>query len=418
MNNTVKRNAIDVAIDMLSAFPSVTLNGARQVGKSTFAEQILSKMNGSIVSLDDENTFEAAEKNPIDFLRQNKEGLLVIDEIQRLPKLTLAIKREIDKHKRAGKFLLTGSSDILKMRQNPESLAGRTVDLDMYGFSQGELLGVKEDFVSKISDGLNFINYKSKYSKTDYSKMIYAGQYPEQSNRENARQKLYWYSGYIKHMLTKDLQDISGHLIPERLDEILRIIAANQAGSLVKGRIADKLSLSRSIITNYVDALETMNIIKTIPIYSRNLTKKVISYKKSIVLDTGLCMYLNGLNDKNISAIENMSIFGSQFEGFIIGELFRQKSWSALDYDIYYFRNTRGEEVDIVIELLDGSIILFEVKSSSTHKYESFRNIRKLADELGSRFRAGFVVTTSEDVQIGGKNMWSIPASLLWEIGL
>ncbi|MDR2799374.1 MAG: ATP-binding protein [Bifidobacteriaceae bacterium] len=417
MNNMIKRNTIDVAIDMLSAFPSVSLNGARQVGKSTFAGQIINKIGGEIVNLDDDNILVAAENDAVGFLRQYENSLLVIDEVQRFPRLTLAIKREIDRNRRSGRFLLTGSSNILKMRQNPESLAGRTVDIDMYGFSQGELSGVKEDFVKGVLEEKDLIKYKSCLTKKDYAKKLFAGQYPVQNQFRNNRQKSYWYNSYIKYLLTKDLKDISSHLIPERLNRILKIVAANQAGELVVGRIADKLTLRRGAIENYVNTLETMNIIETLPVYSSNLTSKVVFHKKSIVLDTGLCMYLNGLNNDNILAPQNIENFGGQFEGFIIGELLRQRVWSEIDYNLYYYRNIRKEEIDVIIELYDGRVILIEIKSSSTHKYDSFHNIKKLSKAFGSKFVAGFVMNTAEDVYSIGKNMWSVPASLLWEIG-
>jgi predicted AAA+ superfamily ATPase len=417
MNSLIPRNMIDTTIDMLSSFPSVMLRGARQVGKSTFAKQLVGKIGGGITNFDDFADFDLAKRDPIRFLRQYEDGLLVIDEAQRLPELTLAIKSEIDRNPRSGRFLLTGSSYITNLRKNPDSLAGRIINQNMYGFSQGELSGQKEDFLSRIVNGVDFRNYKSKLTKDDYAKKMFAGQYPKPLDFEtNLKKKKSWYNSYVSNLLVRDIRDISVHLSSERLNEIFKIVAANQSGELVKDRIANKLSLSVDSVANCLDALESLNIIKRIPVYSPNLTNRAVSFKKSIVLDSGLCMHLNKLNNKNILNSNNLTSFGNHIEAFIISELFKQKEWSDIDYSIYHFRDSKGLEVDTIVELQDGSIVLFEIKATSTHKPENFRNIRRLAEKIGSRFRAGFVVSTAEDVKLAGENMWYIPASLLWEL--
>ncbi|MDR2799475.1 MAG: AAA family ATPase [Bifidobacteriaceae bacterium] len=417
MVKEVKRNMLQEAIDVLSVSPSATLLGARQVGKSTFANQLLGVLDGKIVNLEDDYIMAYAIRDTGGFLKQNDNGLLVIDEVQRLPKLTLAIKREIDKNKRPGKFLLTGSSNIMRMRKNPESLAGRTINLKMYGFSQGELLGIKEDFVSDIDNGKDIRNFKSLLTKKDYAKKMFAGQYPEQYDNFAETQKYRWFESYISNILNRDLSFISGQLVPERVYEILKIVSANQAGELVKGRIGGSLEIPRNSVSNYIDTLETLGLIATIPVYSRNLTKKAIQYKKSIVLDSALCMYLNTLNTNKILDPKNLTIFGHLFEGFIISEILKQKEWSKKRYNLYHYRNARGEEIDLIIELDDGSLILMEIKGTSTHRYDDFKNIFKLKNELGDKVIAGFVVNTSDSVQAAGDNCWFIPASLLWEVG-
>jgi predicted AAA+ superfamily ATPase len=127
-------------------------------------------------------------------------------------------------------------------------------------------------------------------------------------------------------------------------------------------------------------------------------------------------MFLNGFNNVNILDPNNLSNFGNHFEAFIIGELLKQKEWSDNFYNVYHFRDKDGLEVDTIIETQDGSIILIEIKSTLTHRPENFKGIRKLAKIFGSKLKAGFVISMAPDVYPAGKNMWHIPASLIWDL--
>lgn len=416
MPDLVPRNLLGFGRDALSAFPVAVVQGARQVGKSTFAGMLLAGRPAREFTLDDSQTADAARNDPQGFIEQFPGHTVLIDELQRQPELLLAIKASVDRDRRPGRFILTGSSDLLRLDRTPDSLAGRAVTLRLHGFSQGELTGTTDDFVTTFLDGWSPAGASTIWTRDGYADAVAVGGYPE-LRRIPPRIRRSWIDSYLERIIQRDVQDVLAMTRPERLRSVLTPIASNQAGELVKARLATHAGLPATSITSYLDVLQTMYLIELVPPWTPNLTRREIGRAKAIVADSAMATRLAGLTSGQLAALTGADHLGGLLEGFVVSELLKQQTWSATDYRLFHYRDRNGLEVDIVLELEDGSIIGIEVKSSRTVKGEHFSGLRALQDKVGARFRGGFVVAMATSGLQHGPGLWGIPIDSLWTAG-
>lgn len=416
VNGLIRRHLFPRAEELLEVFPAVVVQGARQVGKSTFAQMLTVGRAHVSVSLDDVDVADAARLDPRAFVTQAGSGTLVIDEVQREPALLLAVKSAIDSDRRPGRFIMTGSSDLLRLSRTPDSLAGRAVTIDLHGLSQGELAEHPDDFAAWVGRdwGTEPTKVRSSWSRTDYAHMLTRGGYPEVRDL-SGRLRAVWFDSYLDRLLTRDVYDVSRGLSSDRLSAVLRLVAANQGGELVPTRLADALSIPKSTISTYLSALSTLYLTNDLPPWGANLTKREIGRHKVAVADSGLATWIARLHTTALEALTAATAFGAQLEAFVAGELAKQRGWSAEEYDLYHFRDRNGLEVDLVIEYGDGRVFLIEVKASSTYRSDHIRGIRQLAERLGDRFIGGAVLGLSTESRQLAQGIWGLPISALWE---
>ncbi|SEE22018.1 ATP-binding protein [Ruania alba] len=414
MKPLIPRHLLATGRDLLDTFPAVVVQGARQVGKSTFAQMLAADRAHAQVALDDVDTQEASQIDPRAFVTQAGDGLLIIDEIQRDPSLLLAIKSAIDTDRRPGRFLLTGSSDLLRLSRTPDSLAGRAVTLDLHGLSQGEILGQRDDFAAWVHASAGKLGgADSPWDREDYVAAIVRGSFPE-LQLLNARHRGVWLDSYLDRLLTRDVGDVSRGLSSDRLDAVLRLVAANQGGELVPARLASELSIPRSSISAYLSALSTLYLTHDLPPWRANLTKREVGRRKVSVADAGLAARLARLHLDTLTQLTAAPVLGMQLEAFVVGELTAQRGWSSSEFDLYHFRDRNGLEVDVVIEFADGSVFLIEVKATSTYRSEHTRGMRALADRIGTRFIGGAVLGLSTHRRQLADRIWGLPITTLW----
>ena len=202
-----KRYAQSLVEETLEDTPITVIQGARQVGKSTLVRQVVANRDVTVLSLDATATYNAAKADPDAFVRQS-DGLLVIDEVQRAPELVRAMKDAVEEDRRPGRFLVTGSADLLQIPGTEESLAGRAETVVLYGLSQGELSGHREDFMDHLLAG----NEKAlrgragTLSREEYLEAVCGGSYPEPLTRAGRRRNA-WFDNYVKRIMTHDVQD-------------------------------------------------------------------------------------------------------------------------------------------------------------------------------------------------------------------
>lgn len=399
----------------MAHFPAVVIQGARQVGKSTFAGMLTADRPHISVTLDDQTTRTAAREDPTAFVTQAGEGTLVIDEIQRDPALILAIKAQIDVDRRPGRFLLTGSSDLLRVSRTPDSLAGRAVTLELGGFSQGEVHRHKEDFAAHMRNSSNLGDGgASHWTRADYIRALAQGGYPEVHDL-STRLRATWFDSYIDRLLTRDVGDVSRGLSADRLLAVLRLVAANQGGELVQARLADALAMPKSGISSYLSALSALYLTTDLPPWRTNLTKREIGKHKVSVSDSGLALRLARLTPSKLEPVTSVTALGMQLEAFVASELAKQRGWSNEEFELFHFRDRDGMEVDLVVEFSDGRVFLIEVKATETLRSEHSKAIKTLGRRLGDRFTGGAVLSfVSERISLGD-NVWSLPVSALWE---
>src|SRR5665648_256663 len=210
------------------------LQGARQVGKSTLAKAIVAERGGTLVTLDDRLAQETAEADPHGFVAQNPGGLLAIDEVQRAPGLVTALKLAVDNDPRPGRFLITGSANLLHLPAAQDSLAGRAETVELYGLSQGELAGRVETFVDFLFSGQRLTGHRSTLTRTDYLERACAGGYPEALHRSPGRRRTAWFRNYVARLVQRDAHDVSGLQRLAELPQLLTLLATRNATELVK----------------------------------------------------------------------------------------------------------------------------------------------------------------------------------------
>ena len=416
MADLVRRNIADLARGALDHFPVVVIQGVRRAGKSTLAGELASERSCVSVSLDDDETRASATEDPATLLEPARSGqLIVIDEIQRVPDLVLAVKAEVDRAQQPGRFILTGSSDFLALPQIPDSLAGRAATIRLRPFSQGELAGRREDFVSRILDGLDGVaDVSSPWKRADYAEAAWRGGYPEPLALDEPWRTM-WLDSYVERMTSRDAQSVSERVSAERLRVVLRLLAANQAGELVKTRVARDAGISDTSVTTCLDTLKTLFLVDTIPPWTANLAKREIGRPKAVVSDPGLALYLSRISRAQLTSDQGGDWLGHTLEGLVTTELLKQRAWSSTRWELSHYRDRNGLETDAVVELDDGRVILLEVKASATYRSEHFEPMRKMAEQLGDRLVAGIVLTTADHGWRYTNTMAGLPISALWQ---
>jgi len=396
--------------------PVVVIQGARQVGKSTLASQFLASSGAPLISLDAAAVLAAARNDPDSFVRQRPGSIMAIDEVQRVPELLVAIKSVVDQHRRPGQFLLTGSADLLRLPGQHESLAGRAETIELYGLSQGEVSSGRDELADRLFAGedAGLGDLTSAMTRSDYLRIICEGSFPVARLRAGRRRHA-WFDNYLTRIVDRDARDISRPAHLDRLPRIIRLLAANTGGELVKARIAAEVDLPETSIQGYLNLLQSLYLIQVLPAWSGNLTQRNVGRPKIALLDTGLAARLNNLAPSAMEPGAPGAVHaGSLMETFVAGELQRQSSWSSTVFTLHHFRDRNGKEVDLILENDARDLVGVEVKSSATVRPRDFTSLAFLRDNLGSRFRMGVVLYTGQVPVRFGERLWALPLSSLW----
>ncbi|HMR23374.1 MAG TPA: ATP-binding protein [Micropruina sp.] len=400
--------------EALSDTRIVVLQGARQVGKSTLAELIAQERRSLTVTLDDVDVRRFASDDPAGFVAQFPEGLLVIDEVQRVPGLIVALKAAVDRDKRPGRFLVTGSANLLDLTATHESLAGRAQPLALYSLSQAELEKQPASFVDHAFHGQRFSGHASDLTRADYLERACSGGYPEALNRPPGRRREEWYATYVTQIVNRDALDVSGLQRLADLPRLLRFIAARSGSGMVWSALASDAGIPRTTLDPYVRLLETLYLIHVLPAWTANLTSREVKQPKVFLLDTGLAASLLGVTTDGLGPTVPNSPAGGLLEGLVVGELRRQLGWSSQRASLFHYREQRGAEVDIVIEAPDGRVVGIEVKAAATVQPKDLAGLAILRDKLGHRFVGGYVLHTGPTARMVADRVSAVPIGALW----
>lgn len=390
----------------------VVVLGARQVGKSTLLEQVSSAENAGreVLTLDDQVVRSAATIDPTGFIATLKTPV-AIDEIQRVPELMTEIKLRVDRDKTPGQFAITGSANLLEMKQVKDSLAGRAEYLRLYPFSQGELLGHRESFVPGLANGGFPSVTNAPVGRRAYADILARGGYPEVRGRASNRRPRFFES-YVEGILERDLASLGDVADRAVVGRLLQAIGAISAAELNIERLSSSLGTPPSTIRRHIELLEMLFLIRRLPAWSSNLLARSIKRPKVHVADTGLLAYLVGADERRIET--DLDLGGTFYETFVAMELHRQISWLDDRPALFHFRDRDQREVDIVIEHRDGSVSAVEVKSAATVHERDFRGLNHLKDKLGNKFKAGALLYTGANTVSFGDRLAAVPVSGLW----
>ncbi|MDL2344253.1 ATP-binding protein [Deinococcus sp. MIMF12] len=400
------RHLTPILQESLEDTPVLMLVGARQVGKSTLAAG-LTRADRHF-TLDDLSTLAAARADPAGFLQALPSGAL-IDEIQRAPELLLPLKASVDRDRRPGRFLLTGSANVLTLPRVADSLAGRMSVHQLWPLSQGELAGVDEDFIAAAFGE----DLPAATTPDDLLPRLLQGGYPEVVSRRSERRRAAWFTAYLRTLMERDVRDLSRISGVTELPRLLTLLALRSGNLLNASDLARDAGLNNVTLTRYVDLLRALFLVDTLPAWSTNAGKRLIKAPKVLLPDSGLSAHLQGLTLARLE--RDRSLLGGLLENFVVGELSRQRGWSAVDVALYHYRTAGGQEVDAVLEARDGRVVGVEVKASATVSNREFRGLQALQEDAGARFHRGVVLYTGERVLPFGERLHALPVGALWQ---
>lgn len=406
----IRRNISDSIRRAMSDTPVVLLNGARQTGKTTLARALAAEGQAQYLTFDDSATLALAAADPSGFIRQLR-GPVVLDEIQKAPGLFPAIKLAVDQDRQPGRFLLTGSTNVLTLPRISESLAGRMEIVPLFPFSAGEISGWTETFLNRSFAG-TISQANPAPILNDLMARLTCGGYPEAVQREVADRRDAWFSSYISTILQRDVRDLARVDALHALPNLLKLLAARASGLLNLAGLARDANLPHTTLTRYLALLETVFLVQRLPAWSRNLGQRLVKAPKLHLVDSGVACHLLGVDGDRLS--RDRALLGRLLESYVVGELCKQASWSGGRIAIHHFRSAAGAEVDILLEKPDGSVVAIEVKASGTVGASDFVALKGLREQLGPEFRTGIVLYLGDQIVPFGDKLWLIPLPLLW----
>lgn len=409
-HKTLPRRVAPRLLDAMSDTPVVVLNGARQVGKSTLVTSLEYPGTREIITLDDIATRSAAGFDPRAFVHRLVDTL-VIDEVQLEPSLFRAIKAEVDRDRRPGRFLITGSSRLLSAPDMADALVGRVEIVELWPFSQDELLEKRSTFVDSIFDDPDRLMQPSTLSRPELVERIAAGGFPDAIGRSPARRAA-WFDGYVMTTIERVVRQVADIERAAEMPRLIRLCAARTAQELNISNLADEFRVPARTVSGYVAHLATAFLVQLVPAWSTNLSAKVIRRPKLVMIDSGLAAHLIGATSSTIDRAGGP--FGQLLETFVISEIGKQLTWTSPRVSMQHFRDRNGVEVDIVLEHPDGRIVGIEVKAASTPRAEDFRGLRYLAQRLGDRFAFGVLLSAAPDAIPFGPKLAALSVEAIW----
>lgn len=393
--------------------PVVLLSGARQTGKSTLVKSLMGELKDpQYFTLDDASVLSVAQHDPAGFLKGLADGTIILDEIQRAPELFIAIKEIVDKQHRPGRFLLTGSANVLLLPKLADSLAGRMEILTLWPLAQQELKNYSYNFIDKIfSDNVNFKDPMS-LKREDLIGIICAGGYPEAVRRSEVR-RYTWFESYLTTILQRDIREVANIEGLTELPHLLKLLATRHMGLLNLADLSRSIGIAQTTLKRYMTLLEMTFLLSYLPPWYNNLGKQLVKAPKLMFNDTGLVAHLLGLNTKKL--MDTSMLLGAILESFVINELRKQASWQDFPVSLFHFRTHVGQEIDIILENRHGELIGIEVKASQTVSMNDFKGLKLLSELTMDRFKYGFVLYTGERVIPFGEKYYALPVNLLWD---
>ena len=392
--------------------PVILIHGPRQCGKTTLAKHCGKSTHHEYITFDDETYKNAAQTDPIGFIK-NLPEYIILDEVQHVPELFSAIKASVDNNRKPGRFILTGSTNILLLPKLSDSLAGRVEIIRLRPLALVEITGIKPNFITELFSNKLELTAKRdnyRYLGEDLAKIIVTGGYPAAVLRKNQKRRSRWYRDYITTIVQRDVQDLAKIHKLEILPRLLSMAAGQTARLFNASDLASPFSVSRPTIKEYLTLLEQVFLIEQLTPWHSNRLSRLIKTPKLHMADTGLACSLLGFNSKTLW--KNRQVLGQLLETFVYQELRKYADWQDIPVNFYHFRNKDKVEVDIILE--QGTQLAgIEVKASATVRSSDFKGLNKLKQALGEKFCTGVVFYDGERILPFGEKLYAVPISLL-----
>lgn len=397
--------------------PVILVHGARQVGKTTLAQRVAESVAETTryVTFDQAAMLAAARSDPDGFIAGfAKEGCVVLDEVQRVPDLFRAIKAVVDVDRRPGRFLLTGSANMLVLPQLSESLAGRMEVIELWPLSQGEMEGQRETFIDRVMSGDVTVSMTGTTSCTRVNliERALAGGYPEVISRKSEKRRSAWFGAYLTTILQRDVRDIANIQGLTDLPRLLSLLAARVGSPMNTSDIATSISIPNTTLRRYMSLLEATFLVRMLPAWSTNRERRLAKSPRLMLMDTGLMGHLLALSPERVE--QDVSTMDALLTNFAFAELSKQTAWSRTMPELLHFRSFNGRDVDLVLEGPNGRVAGIDVQTRTTVTEDDFRGLKALADIAGEQFASGVILYPGSDVVPFGDRFFAVPFSGLW----
>ncbi len=387
------------------------VHGPRQSGKTTLARAVGEPRGYQYMSFDDEAIRSAALSDPIGFVG-GLPAKAILDEVQRVPEIFTSLKAAIDKRRTAGRFILTGSANVLLVPKLADSLAGRMGILRLHPLSQCELASTRPRFIDTLFRG-GFKTGIVDRLGSNLAERITAGGYPAALARRVSARRRAWYRDYVDTQIQRDVRDLMRIRSLDALPKLLALAAGQTARLINVEALAAPFELARQTIHEYVTLLERVFLLERLPPWHTNHMSRLVKRPKLHVADTGVACSLLGIDARGLDA--DRQLLGSMLETFVLQELRRQASWRPVPLDFSHFRDRDDFEVDIVLEQGPSAVAGIEVKAAASVGESDFRGLRKLREAAGKRFVAGVVLYDGSATIHFRDGLFAVPLRKLWE---
>lgn len=416
LTGLAKRQLVDVLVARLAEEPVIVLNGPRTVGKSTLLSHLGQHLGRPVIDCDDPATRSAVRDDPGRFVESDQPVL--IDEYQHVPELLDAIKAQLNRDLRPGRYVLAGSTRYTTLPQAGQVLTGRVDIIPVLPLSQGEIDNVPEAFVARLlnGEGTDMASSQASATRDEYAQRSTSGGMPVALRRPPGPSRSRWFSSYVSLVIDKDVLDISRVRQREMLPRLLGQLAARSGQILNMAAISGIIGLEKSTTENYIKLLEAVFLIYRLPAWGTTLGSRIARHPKVHLVDSGVMAWLLNLTPQKIAqaAPAVLTEYGHLLETFAVGEILKQASWSDAPVAAGHFRTEAGDEVDLVLERDDGQVIAFEIKAGTRISGEDLRGLRQLKERLGTRLSEAIVLHTGAHAYTHDAWIKILPLDRLW----
>lgn len=419
MKDFVNRHIAEKLKKALKVNPVTFLNGARQTGKSSLVQQLAPELGNSpypaaYQTFDRPTVMAAATAAPEAFLKAYNLPL-IIDEVQLVPDLFRALKvvvddmRLADKLSANGKYILTGSANIMALPQLADPLVGRMSILTLYPFTAAEATYNTGGGIERLL-AMNFQQMRDR--GLSLQNAIRWATYPEISRAEDDERRT-WFDGYITSMLQRDVRQIADLEKSALLPHMLQVLASRVGGIINESDIGREVGMNSVTSKSYRNILKMMFLTFDIKPWSRNIAKRLVKSPKGYFVDTSLACHILDYKLEDIAKTKP-ELYGHMIENFVATELLKQLANGDTKAELYYYGTSDGKEIDFVLEKPDGRVLAIEVKKSEKVSSDDFKMIRQFALIAEDDFIGGIVLYAGHDIAPFGNNLWAVPFHVLW----
>lgn len=405
------RYAEAALLELLADTPAVLVHGPRQSGKTTLARSLESRAGYAYYTFDDDAVRASALADPVGFVADLPRHV-ILDEVQRAPSLFTSLKAAIDRERQPGRFLLTGSTNVLLVPTLADSLAGRMEILRLHPLAQCEIEGTQAGFLAQLLGGRM---QAGKYRRLggELVQRVVSGGYPVPLQRASAGRRSAWYRSYVDSLIQRDVRDLARISALDALQRLMTLAAGQTARLANVSELAAPFQLSRPTIRDYVTLLERMFLLQLLPPWHSNRLSRLIKTPKLHLGDSGLAAAL--LQADAAALVGDGALYGQLLETFVLQELQRMAGWHSQPLAFFHYRDKDQYEVDVVIEQGHSAVAGVEVKAGSTVVASDFRGLRRLRDACGARFACGVVLYDGEHVLPFDDRLYAVPILALWQ---